>query len=79
MVSDSAQVSMYKSIFKNMKSNSTLGLSHGFLLGHLKNNNEYFPKNINVIGMCPKGMGDSVRDLYLKIVEIVLIQVYVEM
>ena len=66
LVSDSAQVSMYKSIFKNMKSNSTLGLSHGFLLGHLKNNNEYFPKNINVIGMCPKGMGDSVRDLYLK-------------
>jgi ketol-acid reductoisomerase len=65
LVSDSAQASLYKNILSNMKDGATLGLSHGFLLGHMKNNNEEFPENINVIGMCPKGMGDSVRDLYL--------------
>lgn len=65
LVSDSAQATMYKSVLSNMKKGATLGLSHGFLLGHMKNNNDYFPKDINVIAMCPKGMGDSVRDLYL--------------
>ncbi|KAF8409030.1 hypothetical protein HHK36_005102 [Tetracentron sinense] len=39
----------YEKIFSNMKPNSTLGLSHGFLLGHLQSLGLDFPKNISVI------------------------------
>jgi hypothetical protein len=46
------------------KQGATLGLSHGFLLGHLESIGEKFPANINVIAVCPKGMGPSVRRLY---------------
>ncbi|MFQ6644479.1 hypothetical protein Gotur_019502 [Gossypium turneri] len=49
-----------------MKPNSILGLSHGFLLGHLQSKGLDFPKNINVIAVCPKGMGPSVRRLYVQ-------------
>lgn len=49
-----------------MKPNSILGLSHGFLLGHLQSEGLDFPKNISVIAVCPKGMGPSVRRLYVQ-------------
>lgn len=49
-----------------MKPNSILGLSHGFLLGHLKSQGIDFPPNISVIAVCPKGMGPSVRRLYIQ-------------
>lgn len=64
LISDAAQVALHKKVFEAMKKGATLGLSHGFLLGHLKSVGEYFPKDINVIGVCPKGMGPSVRRLY---------------
>jgi ketol-acid reductoisomerase len=35
-------------------------------LGHLESIGKYFPKNINVVGVCPKGMGPSVRRLYVQ-------------
>jgi len=66
LISDAAQVDNYKEIFKAMKGGATLGLSHGFLLGYLESVNEKFPANINVIGVCPKGMGPSVRRLYVQ-------------
>ncbi|KAJ6877977.1 hypothetical protein NC651_030654 [Populus alba x Populus x berolinensis] len=49
-----------------MKLNSVLGISHGFLLGHLKSIGLDFLKNISVIAVCPKGMGPSVRRLYVQ-------------
>ncbi|VAH11109.1 unnamed protein product [Triticum turgidum subsp. durum] len=49
-----------------MKPNSILGLSHGFLLGHLQSHGLDFPKNISVVAVCPKGMGPSVRRLYVQ-------------
>ena len=49
-----------------MKPKSILGLSHGFLLGHLQSMGLDFPKNISVIAVCPKGMGPSVRRLYVQ-------------
>ena len=52
--------------FQALKPGATLGLSHGFLLGALKIKGDSFPKNINVIGVCPKGMGPSVRKLYVQ-------------
>ncbi|PKL07224.1 MAG: ketol-acid reductoisomerase, partial [Spirochaetae bacterium HGW-Spirochaetae-9] len=64
LISDAAQAELYPQIFKTMKPGATLGLSHGFLLGVLQINGDSFPKNINVIGVCPKGMGPSVRRLY---------------
>ncbi|HWR11746.1 MAG TPA: ketol-acid reductoisomerase [Rectinemataceae bacterium] len=64
LISDAAQAELYPEIFKALKPGATLGLSHGFLLGVLQINGNSFPKNINVIGVCPKGMGPSVRRLY---------------
>ncbi|MBN1993360.1 MAG: ketol-acid reductoisomerase [Anaerolineae bacterium] len=64
LISDAAQAQNYKQIFEAIRPGATLGLSHGFLLGYLQSIGEYFPANINVIGVCPKGMGPSVRRLY---------------
>ncbi|XP_022026701.1 ketol-acid reductoisomerase, chloroplastic isoform X2 [Helianthus annuus] len=36
LISDSGQADNYEKIFSHMKPNSILGLSHGFLLGHLQ-------------------------------------------
>jgi ketol-acid reductoisomerase len=64
LISDGAQAKLYKEIFAAMKPGATLGLSHGFLLGYLESIGESFPKNIDVVAVCPKGMGPSVRRLY---------------
>ena len=66
LIADGAQAKLYKKIFKTIQPGKTLGLSHGFLFGHLNNIGETFPENINVIAVCPKGMGPSVRALYLQ-------------
>src|ERR671924_337203 len=66
LIADAAQGAQYKEIFGALKPGATLGLSHGFLLGHLENEGAKFPDNINVIGVCPKGMGPSVRRLYVQ-------------
>ncbi|GIK42215.1 MAG: hypothetical protein BroJett011_60480 [Chloroflexota bacterium] len=64
LISDAAQAENYKRIFEAIRPGATLGLSHGFLLGYLTSIGEKFPENINVVGVCPKGMGPSVRRLY---------------
>ena len=64
LISDAAQAKLYKDIFAAMKPGATLGLSHGFLLGYLDSIGETFPKDMDVIAVCPKGMGPSVRRLY---------------
>jgi ketol-acid reductoisomerase len=64
LISDAAQARLYKDIFAAMKPGATLGLSHGFLLGHLESIGETFPESMDVIAVCPKGMGPSVRRLY---------------
>ena len=64
LISDAAQAKLYKEIFAKMKKGATLGLSHGFLLGHLDAIGEKFPEDMDVIAVCPKGMGPSVRRLY---------------
>ena len=66
LISDAAQAENYQSIFNAMKDGATLGLSHGFLLGYLQSIGQSFPKNVNVVGVCPKGMGPSVRRLYVQ-------------
>jgi ketol-acid reductoisomerase len=64
LISDAAQAENYQEIFKAIRPGATLGLSHGFLLGYLNRIGQKFPENINVVGVCPKGMGPSVRRLY---------------
>src|SRR5262249_11960985 len=64
LISDAAFAENYKKIFAAFRPGATLGLSHGFLLSHLQAQGEDFPRNINVIAVCPKGMGPSVRRLY---------------
>ena len=64
LISDAAFAENYKEIFAAFRPGSTLGLSHGFLLSHLQAQGEEFPKEINVVAVCPKGMGPSVRRLY---------------
>ncbi len=66
LISDAAQSELFGKIFETMRPGATLGLSHGFLLGHMKNVGAKFPSNINVIAVCPKGMGPSVRRLYVQ-------------
>ncbi len=66
LISDAAQVENCQKIFAAIKKDAVLGLSHGFLLGHLESVGEKFPAGINVIGVCPKGMGPSVRRLYVQ-------------
>ncbi len=64
LISDAAQGELHEEIFSRLKKGATLGLSHGFLLGYLQSAGKHFPKDINVIAVCPKGMGPSVRRLY---------------
>lgn len=64
LISDAAQAKLYKEIFAAMKPGATLGMSHGFLLGYLESIGETFPETMDVIAVCPKGMGPSVRRLY---------------
>jgi ketol-acid reductoisomerase len=66
LISDGAMAKLYPEIFAALKPGATLGLSHGFLLGHLTQSGESFPDGVDVIAVCPKGMGASVRALYLQ-------------
>lgn len=64
LIADGALAELYPEIFKALKPGATIGLSHGFLLAHLRNEGADFPEGHNVIAVCPKGMGPSVRRLY---------------
>jgi ketol-acid reductoisomerase len=64
LIADAAQAELYPEVFKRLRKGATLGLSHGFLLGVMENEGATFPEGINVVGVCPKGMGPSVRRLY---------------
>lgn len=48
------QAKLYPRILAAMKPGATLGLSHGFLLGVMKNDNVDFRKDINVVLVAPK-------------------------
>ncbi len=64
LISDAAQAQLYRQVFGALRPGATLGLSHGFLLAYLETIGELFPPAVNVIAVCPKGMGPSVRLLY---------------
>ncbi|MFJ9895516.1 ketol-acid reductoisomerase [Streptomyces sp. NPDC091280] len=64
LIADAALAAHHEEIFAALRPGATIGLSHGFLLGHLRENGGEFPPGHGVIAVCPKGMGDSVRRLY---------------
>jgi ketol-acid reductoisomerase len=64
LISDAAMAGAYREVFAALRPGATLGLSHGFLMGHLAQTGDDFPTDIDVIAVCPKGMGASVRALY---------------
>ena len=66
----SPQADNHEAILSAMKPGATLGLSHGFLLGHLKSIGKEFRPDISVVAVCPKGMGPSVRRLYVQGTEV---------
>jgi ketol-acid reductoisomerase len=66
LISDPAQVALYDRVFTALRPGTTLGFSHGFLLGHLTQEGRTFPSHVDVIAVCPKGMGASVRALYVQ-------------
>lgn len=70
LISDGALATRYQEIFDLLRPGTTLGLSHGFLVGHLANTGGAFPTDIDVIAVCPKGMGKSVRALYAQGAEV---------
>jgi len=64
LISDAAQADNYERIMAAIRPGATLGLSHGFLVAYVKSSGKAFRNDINIIGVCPKGMGPSVRRLY---------------
>ncbi|SDT03096.1 hypothetical protein [Actinoplanes derwentensis] len=66
LISDAAQAELHEEIFGALRPDATLGLSHGFLLGYLTQQGSHFPTGLDVIAVCPKGMGASVRALYVQ-------------
>ncbi|MEV4178689.1 hypothetical protein [Nonomuraea sp. NPDC049709] len=66
LIADAALAAHHGEIFAALRPGATIGLSHGFLLGHLRAGSGSFPDGHGVIAVCPKGMGDSVRRLYLQ-------------
>ncbi|GAA0603360.1 ketol-acid reductoisomerase [Kribbella sandramycini] len=66
LIADAALAAQHETIFQALKPGATIGLSHGFLLGHLRAIGSDFPAGHPVIAVCPKGMGDSVRRLYVQ-------------
>ena len=65
LISDYGQVTMVDDIMKSLKPNSTLGLSHGFLIKYCEDSGKKLRDDINIIGVCPKGMGKTVREQYV--------------
>jgi ketol-acid reductoisomerase len=66
LIADSAAAKIYKKVFITMKPGTTLCLAHGFLLKHMTNVEDTWRNDINVIMVAPKGMGVSLRKLYLQ-------------
>jgi ketol-acid reductoisomerase len=64
LISDGAMADDGEKLIGLAKSGATIGLSHGFYLGHLATQGKRFRDDVNLVGMCPKGMGPSVLKLY---------------
>ena len=64
LIADAALAENHAKIFGALKDNAVIGLSHGYLLAHLRAQGEDFPPHHSIVAVCPKGMGISLRRLY---------------
>lgn len=64
LIADAAMARHGKDLIALAKPGADICLSHGFYLGYLEANDEKVRDDVNIIGVCPKGMGPSVRRLY---------------
>jgi ketol-acid reductoisomerase len=64
LIADAALAGNHEEIFAALRPGAIIGLSHGFLLAHLRALGRDFPPDNSVVAVCPKGMGASVRGLY---------------
>ena len=64
LIADAALAAVADDVFATLRPGAILGLSHGYLLAHLRTAGRSFPPDVSVIAVCPKGMGVSVRRLY---------------
>jgi ketol-acid reductoisomerase len=64
LIADAALAALADDVFAALRPGAILGLSHGYLLAHLRATGRSFPPDASVIAVCPKGMGASVRRLY---------------
>jgi ketol-acid reductoisomerase len=64
LIADAALADLAERIFDALRPGAIIGLSHGYLLAHLRSEGRDFPPGRSVVAVCPKGMGASVRRLY---------------
>ena len=64
LIADAALGELADEVFAALRPGSILGLSHGYLLAHLRATGREFPARVSIVAVCPKGMGMSVRRLY---------------
>jgi ketol-acid reductoisomerase len=64
LIADGALATEGERLIGLMKPGAILGLAHGFYMGYLEQLGKTVRPDIGVIGVCPKGMGPSVRRLY---------------
>ncbi len=64
LISDAAMAEHGQDYLAMMKPGAVLGLAHGFFPGFLATRGEHIRDDLRVVGVCPKGMGPSVRRLY---------------
>lgn len=66
LVADGGMVEIYQNILAAAKPGAIIGISHGFIAAHLETLGQTLPLDHDLIMVAPKGMGPSVRDLYVQ-------------
>jgi len=68
LMADGSMAGQGEEYLSKMRDGSVLGLAHGYYEGYLESQRrtikEVAPQLAGVVGVCPKGMGPSVRKLY---------------
>ncbi len=64
LIADAPMAKYGKDMIALAKPGSDICLSHGFYVGYVEARGETIRDDVNIIGVCPKGMGPSVRRLY---------------
>lgn len=64
LISDQAMAQEGERYLSLLPEGAAVGLAHGFYTGYLEATNGSIRPDLTVVGVCPKGMGPSVRRLY---------------